>query len=106
MLLVCWGAIALSASVAWEITVDDLVERLKKQLAEALKLDENVAGKIDPVAPLFGGGLGLDSIDALELVVMLEKHYGIRILDMEAGRKAFASLDSLAQFIRERGAVS
>ena len=79
----------------------DLVEALKRQIIAALNLEDKPPEQIDPVAPLFREGLGLDSIDALELVVMLERHYGIQITDLEVGRKAFASLNALAAFIRE-----
>jgi acyl carrier protein len=82
--------------------MDELVETLRKQIIEALNLEEVASEDIDPAAPLFGAGLGLDSIDALELVVMVEKHYGIRIIELEVGRRAFASVDALAAFIRER----
>jgi len=58
--------------------------------------------QIEDEAPLFGAGLGLDSIDALELVVMLEKNYGIVIKDIEEGRPAFRSVRTLADFIEAR----
>ena len=80
--------------------MDELVETLKGQIIEALDLEETAPEEIDPAAPLFGAGLGLDSIDALELVVMVEKNYGIRIIELEVGRRAFASVNSLAEFIR------
>jgi acyl carrier protein len=83
--------------------MDDLVEQLKGQIIAALKLDHLTPEKVDPAAPLFASGLGLDSVDALELVVMLEKHYGIRITDIAVGRKAFASIDAMAEYIRENG---
>ncbi len=79
----------------------ELVEQLKRQIIEALSLEEITPDKIDPEAPLFGEGLGLDSIDALELVVMLEEHYGIRITDLEVGRRAFNSVNELAQFVKD-----
>jgi len=59
----------------------------------------NLPADIDPAAPLFGSGLGLDSIDALELVVALEKTYGIRIPDEDVGKEAFASVNALADYI-------
>ena len=62
--------------------MQELVEQLKRQIIEILSLEEITPNKIDPAAPLFGEGLGLDSIDALELVVMLEQHYDIRITDL------------------------
>lgn len=81
--------------------MDELIEALKTQIIESLNLDPSVRDRIDPADPLFGAGLGLDSIDALELIVMLEKHYRVRITNIEAGRKAFASLSALAEFIRK-----
>ncbi len=81
--------------------MEQLTEQLKLQIIEALNLEDVSPADIDPTDPLFGEGLGLDSIDALELVVMTEKHHGIRITDMEVGRKAFASINALAQFIEE-----
>jgi len=81
--------------------MDELVETLKKQIIEALSLEESTPDDIDPAAALFGAGLGLDSIDALELVVMVEKHYGIRITELEVGRQAFSSVNALADFIRK-----
>ena len=82
--------------------MDPFVEQLARQIIEVLRLEGLVPDAIDPAAPLFGEGLGLDSIDALELIVMLEKEYQIQITDIEVGRKAFASLNALAAFIRER----
>jgi acyl carrier protein len=79
----------------------ELVKQLKRQIIEALSLEEITPDKIDPDAPLFGEGLGLDSIDALELVVMLEEHYGIRITDLEVGRRAFNSVSELARFVKD-----
>jgi len=80
--------------------VDELVEKLKEQIIAALQFQDITPDQIDPAEPLFGDGLGLDSIDALELVVMLEKHYDIRITDIGVGRRAFSSVNSLADFIR------
>jgi acyl carrier protein len=72
---------------------------LKSKIIEALKLQDVTPEQIDDDAPLFGTGLGLDSIDALELVVLLEKEYGIVIKDIEEGRPAFRSVRTLADFI-------
>jgi len=72
---------------------------LKIKIIESLKLQDITPEQIDDDAPLFGTGLGLDSIDALELVVLLEKDYGIVIKDIEEGRPAFRSVKTLAEFI-------
>ncbi len=77
---------------------------LKSQIIAALNLQDITPEQIDDEASLFGGGLGLDSIDALELVVMLEKNYGIVIKDIEEGRPAFRSVRTLADFIDARQA--
>ncbi len=81
--------------------MDSLIEHLKQRIIDILNLEDVVLEDIDPAAPLFGEGLGLDSLDALELVVMLEKDYAIKITDIEVGRQAFASVNALAEFIRE-----
>jgi acyl carrier protein len=75
---------------------------LKSKIIDALKLQNITPDQIGDDDPLFGEGLGLDSIDALELVVMLEKHYGIVIKDIEEGRPAFKSIRSLAEFVNAR----
>ena len=75
---------------------------LKSQIIESLHLQDITPEQIDDDAPLFGTGLGLDSIDALELVVMLEKNHAIVIKDIEEGRPAFRSVRTLADFIAAR----
>jgi len=77
-------------------------EKLKKILVEELNLEDVTPEEIADDAPLFGDGLGLDSLDAVELVVLIQKHFGIEIKDMEEGRAAFESVDSLASFIEGR----
>jgi len=78
---------------------DSLVEELKNLIISRLKLEDVKPEDIDPAQPLFGSGLGLDSIDALELVVAIEKTYGIRIPDEDVGKEAFASINALADYI-------
>jgi len=72
---------------------------LKSKIIALFDLENVTPDQIEEDAPLFGAGLGLDSIDALELVVLLERDYGIVIKDMEAGRPAFQSVRTLAAFI-------
>ena len=77
----------------------DLKHELKELLITTLSLEDVTPETIDDAAPLFGAGLGLDSIDALELAVVLERHFGVAIPDEDVARKAFASIDALAAFI-------
>jgi len=77
---------------------------LKSNIIAFLNLQDITPEQIDDDAPLFGEGLGLDSIDALELVVMLEKHYRIVIKDIEEGRPAFHSVRTLMAFLEAKQA--
>jgi acyl carrier protein len=81
-----------------------LVFDLKKLIVLALRLEDMAPEDIIESDPLFGEGLGLDSIDALELVVALEKQYGVVIADAKVGRRAFASVNALAEFVLEHTA--
>ena len=74
---------------------------LKEMIIEALKLEEISAEEIDDDAPLFKDGLGLDSIDALELVVAIEKIFNVIIEDEDVGREAFGSISILAEFLQK-----
>jgi acyl carrier protein len=78
----------------------ELIEKLKREIIEALNLEDMEPGDIDKDAPLFGEGLGLDSIDALELIVLLEKNYGIKLEDPKDGKKVFYSVQTMADYIR------
>ena len=77
----------------------DLIAAVKKLIIERLKLEEINVEDIATDAPLFGEGLGLDSIDALELVIGLEKEYGVSIPDAEVGKTVFQSVRTIAQYI-------
>lgn len=81
---------------------DPLKTRLKHLIVETLKLDDVSADEIADDAPLIGGALPLDSIDALELVLRLEKEFGVKIASSEESRQALASVTALADFIRSR----
>ena len=74
-------------------------EELKQQIIEALNLEDITPSDIQDDAPLFGEGLGLDSIDALELFVVLDKQYGIKLKDKEEGKQVFRSVNSMAAYI-------
>ena len=71
--------------------MEELIYKLKEQIIDALNLEEITPEDIDDNAPLFGDGLGLDSIDALELIVILDKHYGIKIANPADGKAIFSS---------------
>ena len=79
--------------------MEDLKEQLKSQIIEALNLEEIEPADIENDSPLFGEGLGLDSIDALELIVLLEKNYGLRLSDPNKGKEIFKSINVLADFV-------
>jgi acyl carrier protein len=77
-------------------------DRIKRLIVGSLHLEGIQPEMIEDEAPLFGEGLGLDSVDALELVVALEKEFGIKIKSQEMGREVFSSVSSLSQFIEAR----
>lgn len=82
--------------------MEDLILELKGEIIKVLNLEDITPEDIDPKAPLFGaGGLGLDSIDALELIVLLEKHYGIRLANAAEGKKIFTNVENIAQYVTE-----
>ena len=81
---------------------DPLTARLKQLIVDTLKLDGVRPEEIGDDDPLVGGGLSLDSIDALELVVRLEKEFGIKIASSEDARAALASVAQLAAYVRAR----
>ncbi|HQW70792.1 MAG: phosphopantetheine-binding protein [Saprospiraceae bacterium] len=82
--------------------MEDLIQKLKIEIIEALNLQDYSPADIDSDAPLFGSGLGLDSIDSLELMVLLERNYGIKIEDPRKGREVLESVRSMAQFIQSQ----
>lgn len=82
-----------------------LKEQLKELLIKELNLEDVSPEDISDDMPLFGEGLGLDSLDAVELVVILEKYFGVEVKSLEEGRAAFQSIDTLAAFIEERRAA-
>lgn len=81
--------------------MEDKVLELKKKIIEVLNLEDMQPDDIDNDAPLFGEGLGLDSIDALELIVMMERSYGIKIKDPAAGKEIFKSVNTMAAYIED-----
>jgi len=80
--------------------MEDLKQHLKQQIIESLNLQGMAPADIDDNAPLFGDeGLGLDSIDSLELMVLLERNYGIKLADASEGRKVLASVQAMNDYI-------
>ena len=87
------------------MTKNEMESALKAAIIDGLRLEDVTVEDIDSSAPLFGDtGLMLDSLDAVELVVVVEKHFGVAIADAEEARKAFTSVSGLADFICARKA--
>ena len=81
--------------------MNELKQELKEKIIEQLNLEDIAVEEIADTDPLFGEGMGLDSIDALELIVMLDKDYGIKLADPKEGKIIFASIDTMAAYIAE-----
>ncbi len=79
--------------------MDALKQELKERIVNALNLEDISIDDIQDNDPLFGDGLGLDSIDALELIVLLDKEYGIKLADPKQGKEIFQSVETMAQFV-------
>jgi len=83
--------------------MEQLIQKLKEEIIDVLNLSEMKPEQIHDQAPLFIDGLGLDSIDALELTVLLEKKYGLKISTADEGKKILHSVRSMAEFITANG---
>lgn len=81
--------------------MEELKQELKEKIVEQLNLEDVAVEDIANDDMLFGDGLGLDSIDALELIVMLDRDYGIKLTDPKQGRAIFESVDTMASYITE-----
>lgn len=82
--------------------MDALIAELKQKVIDVLNLEELSAEEINENTPLFGAdGLGLDSIDALELIVLLDKEYGIRLADPKQGKEIFYCIATMAEYIQK-----
>ena len=79
--------------------MEEIIEKLKIQLIDQLNLEDLEPSDLDSDEPLFGSKLGLDSIDALEIIVLLEREHGIKVLNQEDGKKLFKSIRSIAEHI-------
>jgi acyl carrier protein len=84
-------------------TIEELIPRLKSQIIERLHMDDMDPAELDEEMPLFGPITGLDSIDALELVVLLDLEYDIKIKDSKTARKILFNIRTMAEFIRQNG---
>jgi acyl carrier protein len=82
--------------------MNDLRRKIKELLIERLKFEDMTPDDIKDHDPLFAGGLGLDSIDALEIVVMLETEFGIKVKNESSARENFQSVAALAEFVEQR----
>lgn len=81
--------------------MEALKQELKEKIINVLNLEDISVEDIQDNDPLFGDGLGLDSIDALELIVLLDKEYGIKLSDPKQGKEIFQSIETMAAFIAE-----
>ena len=81
--------------------MEELKQNLKEQIIERLNLEDINIADISNDMPLFGGGLGLDSIDALELIVLLENDYGVELENPEEGKEVFSTINSMADYIEK-----
>ena len=84
------------------MTTEEIIPALKAQIIEQLNLEGMKPEDIQTEAPLFGDGLGLDSIDALELIVLMEKNYGVKIQDPKEAKTIFTSVKTMADYIQSR----
>lgn len=82
--------------------MEKTILKLKEEIIDVLKLDDLTPDDIDPKAPLFKGGLGLDSIDALEIIVLLEKNYGIKMENAQESKEIFTSVENIARYVIEK----
>lgn len=81
--------------------MEEMILKLKQEIIEVLNLEDVKPEDIDNDTPLFGEGLGLDSIDALELIVLMEKNYGIKLQDPAKGKEIFKSINVMADYIQK-----
>ncbi|MFT5183965.1 MAG: acyl carrier protein [Flavobacteriales bacterium] len=84
------------------MTTDELITKITGEIIKELNLEEIGVDTINPDDPLFGEGLGLDSIDSLELMALIERNYGIKITDPKEGRKVLQSVRTVAEFIQSK----
>ena len=96
---------AAAGSICVKMTAADMTDlkrKLKELLIERLKFEDMTPEDIGDEEPLFAGGLGLDSIDALEIVVMLESEFGMKVKNEASARDHFRSISSLAAYVEQK----
>jgi acyl carrier protein len=81
--------------------MDELINELKSEIIETLGLTDVSVSDIDENERLVGGSLGIDSIDTLELIIMLEKKYGVKVPNVSVGREVFSSVGAMAKYVSE-----
>lgn len=79
--------------------MEELILELKIKIKDALNLVDVAIEDMDENEALFGEGLGLDSIDALELIVLLDRNYGIKLTDPKQGKEIFSSISTIADYV-------
>lgn len=84
------------------LTTEELIEQLKTDIIKQLNLVDLNPDEINGDTPLFGTGMGLDSIDSLEISVLLERNYGVKITNSNEGKKVFQSLRTIAEYIQSK----
>jgi acyl carrier protein len=83
-------------------TTDELMLEIRAHIIKSLNLQDGAVESLNENTVLFGEGLGLDSIDALELIVMMDRHYGIKFEDPKVARKVFYTVRTIAEYIQEK----
>ena len=84
-----------------QLTLEELIQKLRTELITQLNLEGMLPENFAENTPLFGEGLGLDSIDSLELVVLLDRNYGIKLSDPKEGKAIFQSIRTMAEYIHK-----
>lgn len=82
-------------------TIEELTQELRQELIKQLNLEDMLPPDFNEDTPLFGEGLGLDSIDSLELVVLMDRNYGLKLKDPKEGRHVFYSIRTMSEYIHK-----
>ncbi len=101
MFVICLGEEVRMSEQIPEQELASIKQKLKELLVSSLSLEDISPEDIQDDEPLFGDGLGLDSLDAVEIVVLLQRNFGLEIKDMEKGRQIFQSVTTLAEYVYE-----